>query len=442
MSPMSFGKLGARRPRQACDEGVDPFASRKLAQYRLVAGDLPCARPPGRSGPPQGLPGGDSRRPPATSGRRMMGRAAPLPRAWRIYAVSNFISQIGTWMQATAQAWLVLELTGSPELLGLLVAIQYFPAVLLAIPAGKVADRWGRRNLLLSGQAAMAILAGGLAAIVAAGNATYPVLAGFALLLGVGNALSQPARIAMAATLAGGEGAGAHGRVRAAGMATLSFNLARILGPALAGFAIAAYGPTFAFAVNADFLLTYYEPILFSSLSVLSCIAFTDGSRTAKSIAIGHRREQRAPAACRVPCCILVRSTTASATLGVGSSSLRQAPTSPQLALFPADGPCRPRPTYGVRFGSPDALQRPRQWGAASGCHLYGNSSSIFSLRRACPFARRHALAAHSADPGVLSADDPGSEWRLHRQWFEQARWAISSARISLRQECALSLPR
>jgi len=69
----------------------------------------------------------------------MMGRAAPLPRAWRIYAVSNFISQIGTWMQSTAQAWLVLELTGSSELLGLLVAIQYFPAVLLAIPAGKVA---------------------------------------------------------------------------------------------------------------------------------------------------------------------------------------------------------------------------------------------------------------------------------------------------------------
>ncbi len=181
----------------------------------------------------------------------MMGRGAPLPRAWRIYAVSNFISQIGTWMQSTAQAWLVLELTGSSELLGLLVAIQYFPAVFLAIPAGKVADRWGRRNLLFSGQAAMAILAGGLAAIMAAGNATYPVLAGFALLLGVGNALSQPARIAMAATLAGGEGAGAHGRVRAAGMATLSFNLARILGPALAGFAIAAYGPTFAFAVNA-----------------------------------------------------------------------------------------------------------------------------------------------------------------------------------------------
>ncbi|WP_051335339.1 MFS transporter [Methylocapsa acidiphila] len=190
----------------------------------------------------------------------MTGRAAPLPRAWRIYAVCNFISQIGTWMQSTAQAWLVLELTGSSELLGLLVAIQYFPAVVLAIPAGKVADRWGRRNLLLYGQAAMAMLAGGLAAVVAAEKAIYPVLAGFALLLGIGNALSQPARIAMAATLAGGEGAGTHGRVRAAGMATLSFNLARILGPALAGFAIAAYGPTFAFAINA---LSFLPLLLF-----------------------------------------------------------------------------------------------------------------------------------------------------------------------------------
>ncbi len=178
-------------------------------------------------------------------------RAAPLPRAWRIYALSNFISQIGTWMQSTAQAWLVLELTGSSELLGLLVAFHYFPTILLAVPAGKLADRWGRRNLLLSGQAAMAIVTGGLAAIVAADKASYQVLAGFALLLGVGNALSQPARIAMAATLAGGEGAGAHGRVRAAGIATLSFNLARVLGPALAGFAIAAQGATFAFAVNA-----------------------------------------------------------------------------------------------------------------------------------------------------------------------------------------------
>lgn len=180
----------------------------------------------------------------------MTGRAAPLPRAWRVYAVSNFASQIGTWMQSTAQAWLVLDLTGSAAQLGLLIAIQFLPAVLLSIPAGKAADRWGRRNLLLSAQAAMAILALGLAAAVATKEASYPVLAGFALLFGIGNGLSQATRIALAATLAGGDGAGAQGRAKAAGLATLSFNLARILGPGLAGFAIAIWGPAFAIAVN------------------------------------------------------------------------------------------------------------------------------------------------------------------------------------------------
>jgi MFS family permease len=154
-------------------------------------------------------------------------------------------------MQSTAQAWLVLDLTGSSTQLGLLVAIQFLPPVLLSIPAGKAADRWGRRNLLLSAQATMAILAAGLAAVVATKEASYPVLVGFALLLGIGNGLSQATRIALAASLAGGDGAGAQGRARAAGLASLSFNLARIVGPALAGFAIAMWGPAFAIAANA-----------------------------------------------------------------------------------------------------------------------------------------------------------------------------------------------
>jgi len=192
--------------------------------------------------------------------RAMQGTALGLPRAWRVYGVSNFISQIGTWMQATVQAWLVLNLTGSPTRLGLLLSVQYVPAVLLGMPAGKLASRWGRRNLLLGAQAAMAVLAGGLAAVVASGWASYFVLLGFALLLGIGNALSQPARIALAATLAGEEGAGAQGRARAAGLATLSFNLARILGPALAGLAIAKFGMAFAFVANA---LSFLPLLLF-----------------------------------------------------------------------------------------------------------------------------------------------------------------------------------
>lgn len=183
--------------------------------------------------------------------RGVMDTSRALPRAWRVYGISNFISQIGTWMQSTVQAWLVLDLTGSPTELGLLLCVQYLPAVLLGISAGKLANRWGRRNLLLGAQSAMAVLATGLAAVVASGTASYVVLMGFALLFGIGNALSQPARIALAASLAGEEGAGAQGRARAAGLATLSFNLARIVGPALAGLAIAAYGTAIAFAANA-----------------------------------------------------------------------------------------------------------------------------------------------------------------------------------------------
>lgn len=176
----------------------------------------------------------------------MTGREPSLPRQWRIYAVSNFASQVGTCMQSTALAWLVLDMTGSPSKLGLLVAIQFLPSILLAVPAGKAADRWGRRNLLLGAQAAMAVLAAALAAAVAIEEASYLVLAGFAFLLGVGNGLSQATRLSLAASLAG-----ADGRARAAGLATLSFNLARVVGPALAGFSISIWGPAFAIAANA-----------------------------------------------------------------------------------------------------------------------------------------------------------------------------------------------
>ncbi len=175
-----------------------------------------------------------------------MSESAPsLPRAWRVYAISNFASQFGTCMQSTALAWLVLDLTGSSSMLGALIAMQFLPSILLAVPAGKAADRWGRRNLLLGAQAATSALVAALAAAVALKATSYAVLAGFALLLGVGNGLSQSTRLSLAASLAGAQ------RARAAGLATLSFNVARMLGPAFAGFAVALWGPAFVFAVNA-----------------------------------------------------------------------------------------------------------------------------------------------------------------------------------------------
>jgi MFS family permease len=185
----------------------------------------------------------------------MTNREPSLPRAWRIYTATNFVSQLGTCMQSTALAWLILDQTGSASKLGLLIGLQFLPSLLLAVPAGKAADRWGRRNLLLGAQAAMAIVAAALAVAVALKEASYPALVAFALLLGVGNGLSQVTRLALAASLAG-----APGRARAAGAATLSFNLARVLGPALAGFTIAIWGPAFAIAANAA---SFFPLILF-----------------------------------------------------------------------------------------------------------------------------------------------------------------------------------
>lgn len=68
---------------------------------------------------------------------------------YRTYWIALFVSQMGTWMQAAAQGWLVLLLTGSAERLGLVVALQFLPSLLFSLPAGVLADRYPKRNLLL-----------------------------------------------------------------------------------------------------------------------------------------------------------------------------------------------------------------------------------------------------------------------------------------------------
>ncbi len=68
---------------------------------------------------------------------------------YRAYWLALFTSQMGTWMQSAAQGWLVLLLTGSAERLGLVVALQFLPSLLFSLPAGVLADRYPKRNLLL-----------------------------------------------------------------------------------------------------------------------------------------------------------------------------------------------------------------------------------------------------------------------------------------------------
>ncbi len=91
-------------------------------------------------------------------------------RPFRRFFVAQLLSQVGTWMQSVSQAWLVLQLTGSPLKLGLLGTLQFGPMLVLSVVPGVIADRWSRRRLLIATQGTLAAQAAALAALVATGR--------------------------------------------------------------------------------------------------------------------------------------------------------------------------------------------------------------------------------------------------------------------------------
>jgi len=165
---------------------------------------------------------------------------------YRTYWIALFLSQLGTWMQAATQGWLVLELTGSAERLGLVVALQFLPSLLFSIPAGVLSDRYSRRNLLFITQSGMAVLAFGMFTLIVTGLVRYEYVLVFAFLYGMFNAMDLPVRQAFTVELAG--------KVRYPGAIALNafgFNTSRLVGPALAGLLIAGFGLSWSYLVNA-----------------------------------------------------------------------------------------------------------------------------------------------------------------------------------------------
>ncbi len=165
---------------------------------------------------------------------------------YRSYWLSLFASQMGTWMQAAAQGWLVLLLTGSAERLGLVVALQFLPSLLFSLPAGVLADRYPKRDLLRFTQGGMTLLALAMAFLVYTGWVRYEHVLLFAFLYGALNAMDQPVRQSFTVELAG--------RERYPGAIALNsfgFNTSRLVGPAVAGFLIAFYGVGAAYLANA-----------------------------------------------------------------------------------------------------------------------------------------------------------------------------------------------
>jgi MFS family permease len=165
---------------------------------------------------------------------------------YRRFIIGAFIGTLGTWMQATAQGWLVLDLTNSPALLGVTSAIQNAPTLVLSLVAGVLADNVDRRRLLMATQLAGGLLSALLAILIGVGSVQFWHVLVIAGLAGCAGALGAPAFQAVVSTIVDREAIG-----NAVALNSAQFNLGRIVGPTMAGTAIAVGGLAIAFWANA-----------------------------------------------------------------------------------------------------------------------------------------------------------------------------------------------
>ena len=184
-------------------------------------------------------------------------------RNFRLFWYSQMVSLVGTWMQSTAQSWLVLELTHSALWLGIVGALQFLPIMFFAMFGGVIADRVPKRTLLLITQSAAAVQAIVLWLLVFSGTVQLWHVLILATLLGLTNALDMPTRQAFVVEMVGRDTL-----PNAIALNSSSFNLARVLGPGLGGLLIAWLGVAPLFLLNA-----------ISFIPVITAIAFIDNSR-------------------------------------------------------------------------------------------------------------------------------------------------------------------
>lgn len=167
-------------------------------------------------------------------------------RSYRLFFAGQVVSVTGTWMQNVAMAWLVLELTGSPVAVGLLVFCQLLPFTVFGLLSGVIVDRLDARRTVIGTQAASMALASSLAAIALLGAASPWALYVIAALRGTVLVLDAPARQALTYRMVG-----PRELPNAVALNSSLFNGARVVGPALGGAVIALAGTSFCFAMNA-----------------------------------------------------------------------------------------------------------------------------------------------------------------------------------------------
>ena len=188
-------------------------------------------------------------------------------RNFALFFAGQGLSLCGTWMQSLAQSWLIYRLTGSPLLLGLVGFVSQVPVLGFGLLGGVLADRWSRHRLLLITQTLSLLQAMILAGLTLSGHITIGWIMGLAAVLGLINALDMPVRQSFIADLV------PRADLQSAiGLNSSAFNAARIIGPSVAGFLVAAVGEGVCFLVNA-----------LSFLAVIGCLLAMEVPQKAKA---------------------------------------------------------------------------------------------------------------------------------------------------------------
>jgi MFS family permease len=172
--------------------------------------------------------------------------AALRHRNFQLFYAGQFLSLVGTWMQSTAQGWLVLNLTNSELLLGVVTAVSSLPTFLFSLYAGAVADRADKRRIIVWANAAALVCALILGILTSTAWVTYPAVLVLAFLLGTANAFEVPTRQSFFVDLVGKEDL-----QNAIALNSAQFNATRIVGPAIAGWMIGLAGTAACFYANA-----------------------------------------------------------------------------------------------------------------------------------------------------------------------------------------------
>lgn len=164
---------------------------------------------------------------------------------YRYFWTGQCISLMGTWMQNVGQSWLVLSLTKSPFLLGVVGTIQFLPVMLFSLFAGVVVDKFPKKKILIGTQTVSMILAFTLSYLVFSNKVKYWEVLVLAAILGLTNTIDMPTRQSFNVEIVGKEDL-----MNAIALNSAIFNLARVVGPAVGGLLMAYAGIGWCFLIN------------------------------------------------------------------------------------------------------------------------------------------------------------------------------------------------